>query len=411
MSLFDVTPSAVFQPGYGAQTRNTLKNQISLAPQLYQANEQYQPLYGALNLQNVDQFLNGTPEQVYDTYSYTNPIYRGGGGGGNDPFGTLLDLSPGSPTLLGGLFGGGDSHKGELLKKGGWKKSGSATRGAQRGFLDMYLNDIIPSTLQAQTKQRASDISDVARLGPESRAALRLANPDSANLLDQLYAQANSDLGLGTQLNQSEERLLQQSARSGQSARGMGLGPNDNFNEALMSLNYGRGLQDQRRQFAGGVMAQMDDFYGDPFQAILGRSSQSGAQNLGGQGLGASHQGNLFSPESSYAQDVYNTSLNQRQSVNNAGASANAAMLGGIISAIGGVGGSAAMACWAAREVYGAENPRWKQFRHWLFTRGPLWFRSWYLQNGPAWAEWLRGHPRDKARVRTWMDARIKEVE
>jgi hypothetical protein len=339
MSLFDISPNAVYQPGYGAQTRKTLQNQISLAPQLYQANEQFQPLYGSLNLQNIDQFLNGTPEQVYDTYSFRNPVYKSGGGGGG-LFDTAFDLSPGSPGIF-DLFGGGGDGK-KLVRPGGWKKSGSATRGAQRGFLDMYLNDIIPSTLQAQTKQRSADIADVANLGPEAREALRKANPEAAALLDQLYGSAQSDLALGASLNDSETRNIQQASRAGQSARGMGLGPNDNFQEALSSLDYGRGLENQRRGFAGGVFSQLQNFYGDPFQAILGRSSQSGAQALGGQGIGASRQGSLFNPESSYAQDVFNTSLNQRQSVENAGASANAAMLGGIISAIGGIGGGAA---------------------------------------------------------------------
>jgi len=32
--------------------------------------------------------------------------------------------------------------------------------------------------------------------------------------------------------------------------------------------------------------------------------------------------------------------------------------------------------CWVAREVYGADNPRWLEFRTWLLTQAPAWFRD-----------------------------------
>lgn len=51
------------------------------------------------------------------------------------------------------------------------------------------------------------------------------------------------------------------------------------------------------------------------------------------------------------------------------------------ISDIGSVAGGFA-GCWIARRVYGNDNPKWKQFRNWLFTKAPESFREYYLQNG-----------------------------
>ncbi|HYF34914.1 MAG TPA: hypothetical protein VD994_06435 [Prosthecobacter sp.] len=65
------------------------------------------------------------------------------------------------------------------------------------------------------------------------------------------------------------------------------------------------------------------------------------------------------------------------------------------------------IACWVAREVYGAENPRWLTFREWMFTKAPKWFLRLYIQHGARFAEFISDKPRIKALIRRWMDARI----
>lgn len=342
MGLFDVTPQLAPLRDYGAETRRTAQAQIKLAPQLYQANETYQPLYGALNLQNMDQFLNGVGEQEYTTYKYSPPRYSDGHGGGGGGFlGGAMDVLSTVNPVFGSLFGS-DEKKPQLLAKGGWKKSGTATRAAQRGFLDIYQNDIVPALARAQSTQRAADISDVAKLGPEARAALRLANPDAAKLLDEMYGQAEGDMAAGAALTPAQRRMLLQSVRSGQAARGMGYGPSDVFEEGLSTLDYGRGLQRDRRAYAESTLNDLNRFYGDPFASILNRSSQSAAQGVAGQAGGMSRQGSLFNGESAYAGDIYSSNTNMIQSRNNAEASNNAAILGGIISSIGNAAGGAA---------------------------------------------------------------------
>lgn len=73
------------------------------------------------------------------------------------------------------------------------------------------------------------------------------------------------------------------------------------------------------------------------------------------------------------------------------------------------VAGAAAAACWVAREVYGADNPRWTEFRHWLLNEAPDDIRETYLAYGPAVAEAIRGDDEAKALFRADMDA-ILEV-
>ena len=63
--------------------------------------------------------------------------------------------------------------------------------------------------------------------------------------------------------------------------------------------------------------------------------------------------------------------------------------------------------CWVARIVYGARNPRWLVFRHWLLHRAPGWFRALYCRHGERFAGWLADKPRLQAPIRRWMDARI----
>lgn len=84
-----------------------------------------------------------------------------------------------------------------------------------------------------------------------------------------------------------------------------------------------------------------------------------------------------------------------------------AAVLSSIFSSIGRVGSSAVAACWVAREVYGEENSRWRQFRQWLFLKSPAWFFRLYLNHGERFAAWIRNKPTLKALIRRWMDSRI----
>ena len=88
------------------------------------------------------------------------------------------------------------------------------------------------------------------------------------------------------------------------------------------------------------------------------------------------------------------------------------AIIGGALGAVGSIGGGWAQGkgCWVAREVYGEHNPAWKLFRHWMLFISPFWFRSTYLTFGERFAKFIKNKPRLKARIRVWMDTKIREV-
>jgi hypothetical protein len=89
--------------------------------------------------------------------------------------------------------------------------------------------------------------------------------------------------------------------------------------------------------------------------------------------------------------------------------------LGYALQAVGaaGQGIGAAMSgfgCWVAREVYGADNIQWVQFRDWLFNIGPKWFKDAYLKYGEGWAEIIKRNPWTKVILRPLMDIARKKA-
>lgn len=60
--------------------------------------------------------------------------------------------------------------------------------------------------------------------------------------------------------------------------------------------------------------------------------------------------------------------------------------------------------CWVAREVYGEDDPRWTQFRHWLLTAAPKWLLKAYATHGEAVARVVKRVPILKGILRPLMD-------
>ena len=68
-------------------------------------------------------------------------------------------------------------------------------------------------------------------------------------------------------------------------------------------------------------------------------------------------------------------------------------------------GGPTPNFCWVAREVYGAENPLWQQFRTWLLGSAQPEFVKFYKANGAEIAHEIAGQPKTKELIRHLMDA------
>ena len=149
----------------------------------------------------------------------------------------------------------------------------------------------------------------------------------------------------------------------------------------------------------------------DPFQAVLGRKgggSLGAGQSLFGQaGYGLQSGPQYLNPESGLGY-ISNMAANQASmwgAQQMADASRSRGLMGMFGSGLGALGTWGA--CWVAREVYGAHNPAWLDFREWMLLRAPSWFRALYIGYGERFAKFISDKPRLKARIRGWMDTKI----
>ena len=219
-------------------------------------------------------------------------------------------------------------------------------RQATPELLQLYKEQIAPTMGEveaaARSRSRAGDITDIARLGPQAREAIRGAAPEQAQIADILARNATSGLLAGSQLTPEQQRMAQQQARMASSARGIAQSPNAAFQEALRSQMVGAGLQQQRQQQAMGALQAGQGVYGDVFQQVLGRPSQAfaGSQGFLGQAQGF-NPGQLFQPESAYAANIYGGNQQAQMAANAAGASATSGLLGGLFGGLGAIGGGA----------------------------------------------------------------------
>lgn len=79
-------------------------------------------------------------------------------------------------------------------------------------------------------------------------------------------------------------------------------------------------------------------------------------------------------------------------------------------SILGGLLSGAGLFCWIAREVYGADNPKWLRMREWMLTKAPDSLREFYLEHGPRLAEFIADKPERKAVVRAAMDRTLSHA-
>lgn len=162
----------------------------------------------------------------------------------------------------------------------------------------------------------------------------------------------------------------------------------------------------------------------DPFLAITGRTSGaavgSGQAIYGNGQIGLSGGPALFNPAQGAEFMANQSAMINNYNAANYGAqqAKQGAIIGGALNAIGSIGGgftkglgmAAGGGCWVAREVYGQHNPMWLIFRHWMLFISPFWFRAIYLNFGERFAKFIKDKPKLKARIRAWMDTKIKEV-
>tara|TARA_R110001632_G_scaffold5622_1_gene22864 strand:+ start:611 stop:3079 length:2469 start_codon:yes stop_codon:yes gene_type:complete len=300
--------------------------------------------------------------------------------------------------------------------------------GQEAGFQESDLGRALQAGIQNQAAQnRAGEFTAGQTL------ASRMANQAASNQASQFGVQA----GMGqeqseAQMNQArlmanQQAQQQASAFGAESAQQGAIQDARNLQQANQfqqstSADAQR-LNEQLKQSgilgyiqaAGGLAALEDQSTLDPFQAVLGRggggSLQAGQSVFGQAGYGLNSGPQYLNPESGlgFIQNQATNAANMYNANVAADATKTAGIYSGIGSAIGGLGGGAiAKYCWVAREVYGEHNPAWLLFRKWMLNESPSWFRATYIKYGERFARFISDKPRLKARIRMWMDTKIR---
>tara|TARA_R110002020_G_scaffold229767_1_gene440590 strand:- start:1603 stop:2667 length:1065 start_codon:yes stop_codon:yes gene_type:complete len=274
--------------------------------------------------------------------------------------------------------------------------------------------------LQQRAGEKAIDFEEDAKrretallgeLGGDVTAALRAADPESTKLADlqsqqaqTLYAESEG------QLSPERAREAEQAARMAGVSRGR-VGDSGTLAQELLGREASRAqLRAEARQAGQMGFQQSRALGGDPSQFLFGRPTQQTAMgaSLYGQAAGLAAQPTgpqLFDPNVGI-----NLAMQQRSqdmTLQGAQAQANASQSAGRAQAFGKIASSLIGLCWVAREVYGAENPRWLQFRQWVIHKSPNWFFRLYSKYGEKFAQFISNKPFIKNIIRKWMNTKI----
>ncbi len=264
--------------------------------------------------------------------------------------------------------------------------------------------------------------------------ALGKQTSDHGGLRTSLVGMARDELAMGGQLTDRERRRSEQASRAASSARGRGRDFSAVVDEVANNDILSRQRESERRLFASQVLGLADSGLGqdrayqaqrigleqatsaDPFMAITGRTSGASVasgQSLYGNGSAGIGAGPALYNPAQGAEFMANQSamLNSYNSSVYAADQAKAGAMWGAAASIGGQLGSAAITkCWVAREVYGEQNPKWLVFKNWLEALAPTWFHVTYIIFGERFAKFIKDKPKLKARIRAWMDKKIRET-
>ena len=242
-------------------------------------------------------------------------------------------------------------------------------------------------------------------------------------------------------IQQANQAANLQAALANQAAgqRGFEFGATQSLQSQLANREFAAQQAQQRFANLGAVLGSEQAMLGADRAYALQQAAQQGGVTAASLGLigfgqtpaalqfGAQQQGisqgqmgtgpTLFDPNAGINLALQNAANlgNYQASTYGARAAAQGQIAGATIGAIGNVASAFAPrppvpTCWVAREVYGADNPKWLMFREWLLTKAPDWFRNLYIKHGERFAAFLRTKPSLKRLIRKWMDSRIQTL-
>ena len=335
--------------------------------------------------------------------NYDEPIYEDNPTYSRKRMAALDKLYPGEydPTgFLNKFDVVGNAIKGSFGKKkksslAGWQKIANKEWAMGNATLSAY-ERLFPRTLSMVAKSKNSfgdlELDLFKKYGNKYIDAIDSADPAQGALRQQLTQQVTADLN-SPGVTPSIAREIQQGSRAAWGSRGLAQSPASAIEELFSLGERGNQLQQQKYSNASSVLSQNKQLVGDPFLAITGRSATTQQPNYAG------FNDDLFS----YGVNSQMQSANKRAAKSAGKQAMTGQIVGGLLSSAGSLGAL----CWLAREVYGAANPRWKQFRRWLLEAAPRELFDWYLANGRRAAETLRRKPELKPAVQAWMDMQL----
>lgn len=283
------------------------------------------------------------------------------------------------------------------------------------------------SNLRKSMANASNDATVLAGPGQElirqALAAAKMADPEyyatraqTSDSLSKLLQQTTANLGTG--LSATERDEVGRGLALENSRRGTANAPSQlqTVSNAMSFGAAGTARENDRQNQLAKAIASSTAFLPaaksgvDVFQVATGKPSYASQDNRFNTNTATDSGANA------------NSLLNTSSSMWNTNANNNAQMalqndqqndwgnrLGQISSAAGSFG--ALLMCWVAREVYGASNPRWMQFRDWVVFCAPEWFFNWYVLNGEQFANYIHDKPLLKRIIRWWMDSKITKED
>ena len=323
------TPEA---PNYGQMNRDAQQAQIDLLPEKFRARQEYDPKFAALQRQtqyeNLVGTATGTRTEDYIAYEpreqriptgemrYKKNIYGTRTGEMEPVYETTTVYEP-------------------VTRQRTVQTDGAPGMLALAEQATPRLNRL---SIDSQNQQTAANLGRLQQYGPDAFKAIQNFDPASAALSDDLVGVARERTAARGQGTPSEVRADRQAIAAAQAYRGLGMGPNDAFQEAMYLGDRGRQRDNENLAFASSILGQRNGLYGRAYEA-LGLSPGQGADASPYLGA-AGQQGPDYTAINPAAYSVGMAGYNAQNQASIAGYNQQMGALGGLMGGIGRIGQS-----------------------------------------------------------------------
>lgn len=214
----------------------------------------------------------------------------------------------------------------------GVNQSLAGTPGGAPGLLSDVAG-AAPTAAALNTYGTASNVGNVAELGPAAAAAVRNLNPGQSALYDQLTKTVSTDLAAGSQVDPATANRITTQVRGDWASRGLGTSAPAQLDEALQFFGSGQNLLTQREQAAQGAVQTGNTLTAPALALTTSNAGIPGqATDLVSAGANFGSQAGPTLIPGSTAYDTFNTAYNARAAAQIAGANNQAAILGSALS-------------------------------------------------------------------------------